>query len=45
MGLRICALVLLEPFLLDAVRLKAVVVSLGHLLHLVASGVAGERHP
>ena len=38
MGLRICALVLLEPFLLDAVRLKAVVVS-------VASGVAGERHP
>ncbi|MEC4563445.1 hypothetical protein [Pseudomonas inefficax] len=45
MGLRICALVLLEQFLLDAVRLKAVVVSLGHLRHLVASGVAGERHP
>jgi len=45
MGLRICALVLLEPFLLDAVRLQAVVVSLGHLLHLVAKGFVEECHP
>lgn len=45
MGMCICALVLLELFSFDARRLKAVFVSLGHLLQLVVSGVAGALQP
>ncbi|GLO46216.1 MULTISPECIES: hypothetical protein [Pseudomonas] len=45
MGLRICALALLVLFSLNALRLKAVFVSLGRLIHFVVRGVAGERQP
>ena len=45
MGMRIRALMLRELFSLDAMRVKAISVSLGHLFQLVGSGFAWGRHP